>query len=98
MEATANGISGFLVIVLALGHFHPTNLFLFSFAGLFVISLVSNATPFFGASYTVIAAAELVAFGFSLEGYILVVLVTAAGATIGKLVIYGAPEPLRGDC
>jgi len=62
---------------------------LFSLAGLFVISLVSNATPFFGASYTVIATTELIAFGYSVEGFILVVLITAAGAAIGKLIIYG---------
>ena len=36
---------------------HP-NPFFFSLAGLFVVALVSNATPFFGASYALIAITE----------------------------------------
>ena len=71
---------------------HVTNPFLFSLAGLFVVSLVSNATPFFGASYALVAIAELMAFGFSIDAFILVVLVTAAGAALGKLIIYGAAK------
>jgi len=55
---------------------------------LFIFSVVSNATAFFGASYTLIATAELSAFGVSLESFGLVVFVTALGATIGKIVIY----------
>ena len=62
MGATGYGISGFFGgAALASGLVHPLNLFLFSLAGLFVISLVSNATPFFGASYTLVATAELIA-------------------------------------
>jgi hypothetical protein len=61
---------------------------MFSLVGLFVLSLVSNATPFFGASYTLIAATELVSFGFSVDAFVFVVGITAAGAAIGKLVIY----------
>jgi len=70
---------------------HP-NPFFFSLAGLFVVALVSNATPFFGASYALIAITELVAFGFSIDAFILVVVVTAAGAALGKLIIYGAAK------
>ena len=55
---------------------------------LFLFSLVSNATAFFGASYTLIATAELSAFGVNLESFTLVVFVTALGATLGKIVIY----------
>jgi len=55
---------------------------------LFLFSLVSNATAFFGASYTLIATAELSAFGVNLESFLLVVFVTALGATLGKIVIY----------
>jgi hypothetical protein len=55
---------------------------------LFLFSLVSNATAFFGASYTLIAAAELSAFGVNLTSFTLVVFVTALGATLGKIVIY----------
>jgi len=69
--------------------FHPSIRFLFSLAGLFLVSLVSNATPFFGASYTLIATAELISFGFSFEAFALVVGITAIGAALGKVVIYG---------
>jgi hypothetical protein len=55
---------------------------------LFVFSFVSNATAFFGASYTLIATAELSATGVNLGSFTLVVLVTALGATCGKIVIY----------
>jgi hypothetical protein len=55
---------------------------------LFLFSLVSNATAFFGASYTLLATAELSAFGVNFESFLLVVFVTALGATLGKIVIY----------
>jgi len=55
---------------------------------LFLLSLVSNATAFFGASYTLIATAELSATGVNLESFGLVVFATALGATLGKIVIY----------
>jgi hypothetical protein len=55
---------------------------------LFLFSLVSNATAFFGASYTLLATAELSAFGVNLTSFALVVFVTALGATLGKIVIY----------
>ena len=77
-------------------HFHPPSPFALSLAGLFVISLVSNATPFFGASYTLVATAELIAFGFSVNALILVVTISAAGAVIGKLVIYGGGMAFKG--
>jgi len=78
-----------------LGRFHPTNAFFFSLAGLFFVSLASNATPFFGASYTLIATVELISFGFSVEAFVFVVGITAAGAAIGKLVIYGGAKGFR---
>jgi hypothetical protein len=86
-------IAGFALA--AHGFIHSTP-FLFSLAGLFIVSLVANATPFLGASYTLIATTELIAFGFSVEAFALVVLVTAAGAAIGKLVIYVAAEGFKG--
>ena len=55
---------------------------------LFIISFVSNATAFFGASYTLVATVELSATGVSLGSFGLVVFVTALGATCGKVVIY----------
>jgi hypothetical protein len=79
-------------ILASTGNLHPFAPFFFSLAGLFVVSLVSNATPFFGASYTLVATAELITFGFSLQAFLLVVGITALGAVIGKLVIYGGAE------
>lgn len=55
---------------------------------LFLFSFVSNATAFFGGSYTLVATVELAATGISLGSFALVVLVTALGATCGKIVVY----------
>ena len=66
--------------------------FFFVLIILFALALISNATPFFGASYTLIATTELVAIGFDLESFALVVVVTALGATLGKI----ACTPVRG--
>jgi len=74
------------------GGFHASYRFLFSLAGLFIVSLVSNATPFFGASYTLIATTELISFGFSFEAFALIVGITALGAALGKIVIYGSAK------
>ncbi len=62
---------------------------------LFFLSIVSNATPFFGASYTFIATTELLAIGFDLNSFALVVFVTALGATVGKIFIYMGAFGLR---
>jgi membrane protein DedA with SNARE-associated domain len=97
IAATGYGIWGFSGGAALLSyHFHPLDPFFLSLAGLFVISLVSNATPFFGASYTLVATTELIAFGFSVDAFILVVLISAAGAVIGKLVIYGGGRAFKG--
>lgn len=42
-----------------------------------------------------VATAELISFGFSVGGFILVVGITAAGAAIGKLVIYGGAKGFK---
>ena len=62
---------------------------------LFLFSFVSNATAFFGASYTFIATAELADTGINLESFALVVFVTALGATMGKIVIYFSAVGLK---
>ena len=87
MEQFGLGLAALAAITLP-RFIRPFSPFFFSLAGLFVVSLVSNATPFFGASYTLVATAELIAFGFSPEAFILVVGITALGAAVGKLVIY----------
>lgn len=57
-------------------------------ATLFGVTLVANATPFFGASYTLIATTELISNGYNLENFVLFVIVTALGATLAKIVLY----------
>jgi len=69
---------------------------LFSILFLFLVSLGSNATPFFGASYTLIATTALLADGFSVGNFVLIVFVTAAGASLGKLVLYAGGKSFRG--
>jgi len=69
----------------------------FSVLIIFLVSLVSNATPFFGASYTLIATTALLADGFSLGSFVLIVFVTATGASLGKLVIYAGGKGFRGQ-
>jgi hypothetical protein len=73
--------------------YHP-GLFLRLFL-LFLFSFISNATPFFGASYTFFATTELVNMGFNLESFALVVFVSALGATLGKIPIYAGAFGLQ---
>ena len=60
------------------------------------MSLGSNATPFFGASYTLIATTALLASGFSVSSFVLIVFVTAIGASLGKLVLYAGGKRFSG--
>ena len=55
---------------------------------LFLVSFGSNATPVVGASYTLIAAATVTQYHFTLLGLGVVVIVTALGAALAKAVIY----------
>ena len=64
---------------------------------IFLISLVANATAFFGASYTLIATAYLATTGVSVGSFVTIVFVTALGATLGKLVIYYTAVGLKGS-
>jgi hypothetical protein len=59
-------------------------------AVLFVLgeSFLSNVSPFVGASYTLIATFQLVLLGYTAGNFLLVVLVSAVGATAAKVVIY----------
>ncbi|AWS00520.1 hypothetical protein DFR87_03375 [Metallosphaera hakonensis JCM 8857 = DSM 7519] len=55
----------------------------------FAISFVSNATPFFGAPYTVIASTILLKIGFSPSNFALIVFASGLGAALAKSVMYG---------
>jgi membrane protein DedA with SNARE-associated domain len=70
--------------------------FLYALIPLFLFSLIANATPFFGASYTILATTELLANGVNLDNFALVVFVTALGASLGKAVIYAGAELFQG--
>jgi membrane protein YqaA with SNARE-associated domain len=62
---------------------------------LFLVALASNATPFFGASYTLLATTALYTYGVTFSGFATVVVVTAAGASLGKLVLYATGRGMK---
>ena len=62
---------------------------------LFAISFATNATPFFGASYTLIATTELISVGFTIENFVIIVLVTGIGATVAKVILYSGALGFR---
>lgn len=68
---------------------------IFSLLWLTGISFASNALPFFGVSYTLLATSELMALGFSVENFLLIVTVTAIGATLAKIILYSGALGLR---
>ena len=68
---------------------------LFVLLTLFGVSVASNATPFFGASYTLIATTELISAGFNLDNFAAIVFVTGLGAALAKLVLYSGAFELR---
>lgn len=55
---------------------------------IFFITFVSNATPFFGVSYTLVSTAFLLAVGANPLTFLAVVLVTGVGAAAAKSVMY----------
>lgn len=57
---------------------------------IFAISFAANATPFFGAPYTLIASTILIKSGINTINLIQVVLVTGVAAAISKSVMYSA--------
>jgi len=54
----------------------------------FTASFLSNVSPFVGASYTLLATLQLFLIGFTPLNFGILVLVSAAGATLAKAVIY----------
>ena len=62
---------------------------------LFGVSFITNATPFFGASYTLLATTELISAGLNLGNFGLIVLATALGATLAKIVLYSGALEFR---
>ncbi len=56
---------------------------------IFAISFASNATPFFGAPYTVISSTILLKFGLTPLNFAEVVVASGIGAGVAKSVMYG---------
>ncbi len=61
---------------------------LWAVAFVFVVSFLSNVSPFVGASYTLFAALQLSLLGFTPFNFGVIVVVSAIGATLAKVVIY----------
>jgi hypothetical protein len=53
-----------------------------------VVSFLSNVSPFVGASYTLLATLQLTLLGLSPYNFGVIVIVSAVGATLAKVVIY----------
>lgn len=62
--------------------------FLWGVIFVLVVSFLSNVFPFFGASYTLLAALQLSLLGPTPYHFAVIVLVSGVGATIAKPVIY----------
>ena len=60
------------------------------------VSFLSNVSPFFGASYTLLATLQLTLIGPSPFNFLVIVLVSAVGATLAKVVIYYGAFGLKG--
>ena len=60
------------------------------------VSFLSNVSPFFGASYTLLATLQLTLIGPSPFNFLVVVIVSAVGATLAKTVIYFGAFELKG--
>ncbi len=61
----------------------------------FLISFIGNALPFFGEAYTVYAALTLLDIKSPMQYVVLVIAVTAIGASISKNVSYALGYALR---
>ncbi|ADX84077.1 hypothetical protein [Saccharolobus islandicus] len=62
---------------------------------IFVISFITNATPFFGAPYTLITTSILIKSGVSPLSLILAVVLSGLGASLSKLVMYALGIAIR---
>jgi hypothetical protein len=61
-----------------------------------VVSFLSNVSPFAGASYTLLATLQLTLLGFTPFNFLAIVMISALGATLAKVVIYYGSFGLRG--
>ena len=61
-----------------------------------VVSFLSNASPFVGASYTLLTTLQLSLLGFTPFNFATLVFLSAVGATLAKVVIYYGAFGARG--
>ena len=61
-----------------------------------VVSFLSNVSPFTGASYTLLATLQLTFLGFTPFNFLTIVLISAIGATLAKVVVYYGAFGFRG--
>ncbi|MDT7891888.1 MAG: hypothetical protein RQ952_04010 [Thermoproteota archaeon] len=66
---------------------------------IFIVSFITNATPFFGAPYTIITSTIIIRHGASIEAIIEGIIISALGATLAKTIMFiigvGLRKPLR---
>lgn len=62
--------------------------FLWGVVFVLIVSFLSNVFPFFGASYTLLAALQLSLLGTTPYHFAVIVVVSGAGATLAKAVLY----------
>jgi len=67
-----------------------------TFLFVLIVSFLSNVSPFFGASYTLLATLQLTLIGPSPFNFLVVVVVSAVGATLAKTAIYFGAFELKG--
>ncbi|HLI46617.1 MAG TPA: hypothetical protein VKU94_05430 [Geobacterales bacterium] len=62
---------------------------------IFLISFITNATPFFGAPYTIITSTIILRHGSTFNDLLEGIIVSALGATLAKNVMFGIGVVLR---
>ena len=70
--------------------------FLWGVVFVLAVSFLSNVFPFFGASYTLLAALQLSLLGTTPYHFAVIVLVSGVGATLAKAIIYFGGFGFRG--
>ena len=62
---------------------------------IFIVSFITNATPFFGAPYTIITSTVILRHGSNFQDLLEGIFISALGATLAKIVMFGIGLVLR---
>lgn len=65
------------------------------YLAIFIISFITNATPFFGAPYTIITSAIILRHNVTLQSLLEGITISALGATLAKAIMYSVGVILR---